>query len=321
MAFRIAEDDVEPVVAGLVALADTDGGPSAGQLAVLDALTTHLLGRPDLAGPGRPAGLGPDALAEALVDPVTRRRFHELAVAVEVCRHPQTVAQVDRAEAYAEALGVDGPDRPIFRDLVHEGVGRAAADFRRFLHANLAERAEPALGGPAPDDRPEPDLVERLETFGGMDDGSLGRAYLRFYELTGLSLPGREAAGVNHFYVSHDMTHVIAGIATTGPGEVALSAFQMAMDDNPVNTSALLASLVVHEAGFERSPTVAAEAGILASPGAADLLGREMARGAACTADFSLVDHFELAPLPLAEVRERFGVLPPEFPGDGHHIW
>ncbi|MFZ4517681.1 MAG: hypothetical protein ACOYOP_04810 [Microthrixaceae bacterium] len=325
MAFRVPEPMVEPLAAGLVGLADVDGGPTGEQLAVLDALTAHLLGRPDLTGAGRPAGVGPAELAGALGDgtagQVVRRRFHELAVAVEVCRHPQTPAQVERAEEYADALGVDGPDRAIFRDLVHEGVDRAAEDFRRFLDANLADRSEPSLPGPAPEDRSEPELVARLEAFAGMADGSLGRAYLRFYERSGLALPGREAAGVNHFYVSHDMTHVIAGIATTGPGEVALSAFQMAMDDNPVNTSALLASLVVHESGFERSPTVAAEAGILSRPGAAELLGREMARGAACTADFSLTDHFELAPLPLAEVRGRFGVRPPDDPDDGHHIW
>ena len=54
-----------------------------------------------------------------------------------------------------------------------------------------------------------------------------------------------------------------AGIEPTGPGEIALSAFQMAMDDNAVNRGALLASLVVHEAGFAGSAASAAEAGIL----------------------------------------------------------
>ena len=57
------------------------------------------------------------------------------------------------------------------------------------------------------------------------------------------------------------------------------------------------------------------------TPGAAELLGQEMGRGAACTGDFSLVDHFELAPLPLTEVRERYGVPAPVDPDDGHHCW
>jgi len=126
---------------------------------------------------------------------------------------------------------------------------------------------------------------------------------------------------MNHFFVSHDMTHVIAGIEPTGAGEVALSAFQMGMNDNDVNASALLASLVVHEAGFAAPPSVKAEERILDEPGAADLLARELARGSQCTDDFSLADHLALADRPLAEVRARFGVEPPTDPHDGHHCW
>ena len=77
----------------------------------------------------------------------------------------------------------------------------------------------------------------------------------------------------------------------------------------------------MHEAGFGDSPTIGHEERVLALPGAADLLGRELARGARCTADFSLADHFALASLPLAEVRERFGVPTPDDPFDGHHCW
>lgn len=53
----------------------------------------------------------------------------------------------------------------------------------------------------------------------------------------------------------------------------------------------------------------------------AELFGQELARGARCSADFSLVDHFELAAFPLNEVRDRFGVTPPVDPADGHHHW
>jgi hypothetical protein len=126
---------------------------------------------------------------------------------------------------------------------------------------------------------------------------------------------------MNHFFVAHDMTHVIAGIEPTGPGELALSAFQMAMDDNDVNRSALLASLIVHEVGVGSAGKLTSESGTLADGVAAELFARELARGAQCTADFSLVDHFALAPLPLTEVRARFGVMPPVDPEDGHHCW
>jgi len=94
------------------------------------------------------------------------------------------------------------------------------------------------------------------------------------------------------------------------------------MEDNDINFSALLSSLIIHEAGFGQPTSIkAAETETLTRPGAPELLGREMARGAKCTADFSLVDHFALAPLPLAEVRAKFGVVAPDNPEDGFHIW
>jgi hypothetical protein len=127
---------------------------------------------------------------------------------------------------------------------------------------------------------------------------------------------------MNHFYVAHDMTHVIAGIGTSSPGEIALSGFMVAMDGNDVNFSALLSSLIIHEAGFGRPTSISrAEHETLAKPGAAELLGQEMGRGALCTGDFSLVDHFALAPLALAQVRAHFGVVAPQNPNDGFHLW
>ncbi|MFM7509646.1 MAG: hypothetical protein ACKO5A_08875 [Actinomycetota bacterium] len=321
MGFRIVEEDVEPVVAGLLGAIDVDDGPQDEQLAVLDSVVRHLLGRRDLDLDALEP-LGPTEVAATVTDPMSRRRFHWLLVALESCRHPLGPAQVGRVEEYCDALDVDGADRQIFRDLVTNGTARAAADFRRFLDTTLAARVDPPLRSmPVVADAPEPDLAERIGAFAELPDGSLGRAFVDFHTRNHLPLPGVEASPINHFFVGHDMTHTIAGIEPTGPGEVALSAFQMAAEDNPLNTAALLASLVVHEVGFERSPSVAAEAGILATPGAAELLGSEMARGAACTADFSLADHFELAPLPLSVVRERFGVLAPVDPDDGHHCW
>ena len=61
------------------------------------------------------------------------------------------------------------------------------------------------------------------------------------------------------------------------------------------------------------------ESGLLGERSNALLLAQELKRGSQCRADFSLVDHFELAPLPLAQVRAEFGVAPPVNPQDGHH--
>jgi hypothetical protein len=260
MGFRVPDHLVEPFVAGLCGVMDVDGGPTPEQTAVWRAVVTHLLGRGDLASTGVEP-IDPPATATALDDALTRQRFHELALTLETCRHPLTSAQVDRVEEYCDALGVDGPDRAIFRDLVRAGTEQAAADFQRFLDRTLGDRVEPQLRHvPIVADAPEPELAETLLAFASLPDDSLGRAFVDFHTRNRLAIPGVAASPINHFFVGHDMTHVIAGIEPTGPGEVALSAFQMAVDDTPLNTAALLAALVVHEAGFERSPSVGAEA-------------------------------------------------------------
>jgi len=311
---------VEPVVRGLVGAIDVDGGPTTEQLDVLRAITAHLWERPDL-DPGAVRALDPAATAAAVPDPVARRRFHEILFTLEACRHPLVEAQVARAEEYARALDVAGPDVDLFRTAVSIGADRAAADFARFLDASVADRHEASLTPHAAPDAAEPELAAAVAAFASLPDESLGRAYLAFYERHRLTLPGAVASTMNHFFVAHDMTHVIAGIEPTAAGEIALSAFQMAMDDNPVNTGALLCSLVVHEAGLGASPTFGSEERILAEPGAARLLGEELARGSRCTGDFSCADHFALAAVPLHEVRARFGVEAPPDPHDGHHRW
>ena len=312
---------VEPVVAGLLGACDVDGGPADEQLLVLAAIVSEVWGRRDL-DLRSIAPASPDATAAALTTSVDRRHFHELLVTLEACRHPLTDAQLDRIESYEAAIGVSGPDAALFRTMVDEGTERAKADFARFLVGSTDARVEPSLREtPVVADASEPELVERLEALRSCAPGTLGHAYLGFYEAAELLLPGVEATSLNHFYVAHDMTHVIAGIGTTAEAEVALSAFLMALDDDAVNRSALLASLIVHEAGFGDSNKVRAESGVLARPGAAELFASEVARGGACTADFSRIDHLAIVDVPLDEIRAEYGVRRPADPADGHHLF
>ena len=313
---------VDTVIAGLLGGIDVEDGPTDEQLRVLGAIAAHVWDRPevDLARVHR---MGPEELADRLVDPDHRNAFHELHLTLEACRHPQSQAQVEAVRRYADALEVDGEDLAMFALLVNESVEAAAADYQRFLKVSLPERFEPSLAElPVDPEHPEVALAEKLGTFAEYGPDTLGRAYLRFYERSGLHLPGVDPSAINHFFVSHDMTHTIAGISTTVAGEVALSAFQFAMNNSRINRAALLASLVAHEAGFAHPKHLAvADTAALADEQASLLLARELRRGGRCRADFSLVDHFELAPLPLAEVRKEFGVVAPEEPLDGHHWW
>ncbi|MFY9331952.1 MAG: hypothetical protein WAO41_09785 [Candidatus Nanopelagicales bacterium] len=322
MSLYLPSSLVETFAGGLLGGITVDDGPTAEQIRVLNAVVTHVWNRPDLNVTNLRI-IGPAELADRLGDHPARTMFHELHLTLEVCRHPPSPAQVQAVEEYAKALDVDGQDLEIFRSLVDSGVEAAAADYQRFLVGNLDERVEPSLRDVVVDpDHPEIALAEKLGTFAEYGPQTLGHAYISFYERSGLSMPGVEPGSHNHFFVAHDMTHTIAGLSTSVAAEIALSAFQFAMNNNQTNRAALLASLVTHEAGFAHPAHLAhAETGLLAHDFAAQLLGQELKRGSQCRGDFSLVDHFEIAPMNLTDIRAEFGVAAPANAHDGHHWW
>jgi len=104
------------------------------------------------------------------------------------------------------------------------------------------------------------------------------------------------------------MNHVIAGYEPTGQGEIALGAMQLAIADNDTHWLSFLGNLGVHEAGYLRVGSLVPKTASLARDGATAMLARAFARGAACTGDFTTIDHLALVERPLAEVRESFGV-------------
>ncbi len=65
---------------------DVDGGPTHEQIGVLSALGTHYLGCQHLVLPSIQQ-VNPQQLAQVLVNPSDRRRFHHLHVALESARH------------------------------------------------------------------------------------------------------------------------------------------------------------------------------------------------------------------------------------------
>ena len=109
----------------------------------------------------------------------------------------------------------------VSRDWLLQGVDQAAADVGRIFNAFLPLRSEPGLAEPlASADQPEPELVAWIEGFAQLPEGSLGRALLGYYERFGFPMPGRDACALNHLYLAHDMTLVIAGIAATSGGRL-----------------------------------------------------------------------------------------------------
>jgi len=310
MALMVAPEMAEPMTRALLGVVDVDGGATDEQLAVLRAVVTHVWDRDDLQLSAL-TPLDPDDTASAITGEADRRRLKELMVVLEVCRHPESEAQVARVESYARALGVSGPALEIIRDWIDEGTARATADFDRFYARSLETLSEPSLRHDyLRIEDPDLELAERLEALHELPEGTLGHAYIEFYRRNGITTPGRDVHTPAH-YVSHDMNHVISGYEPTGPGEVALGAFTLAMNDNDANWIQFVANLAIHEAGLLQHGEIKPKAATLTRPGATDLLGEALWRGAQCTADFSQADHLVMADWLLDSVRAHYGVPEP----------
>ncbi len=306
---RFAPDDAEVFVAGLLGAVDVDDGPTDEQLAVLQAFVTHLWRRPDLdlaaVTPARPA-----EVAHRLPEDEARVQFCEMVMTLELCRHPQSAAQVDQAEEYATALGITGIGIETTRTSLEQGAAVAATDLERIYGEILPEVSERSLR-----DRylhletPDPALGDQLRELADLPAGSLGRAYLAFYERNGFTLPGDDVHLPAH-YVNHDMNHVITGYEPTAPGEIARSGFLTAASASRHNWLEFLLTLSIHESGVLTHGAIHAKFATLSRPGVNDLLAEGLDRGRQCRVDLSQVDHLAIAGESLASVRERFNVIP-----------
>ena len=317
------------LVGGLSHLIAADDGATDEQTRLLHVLAVHLLGL----APGELAAIAPlppQALAERLGDEGARRRFLQLALMLELSRHPRSVGQLQRLEAFSDALGIHGVELGLVQDLFHRSAAEATADFVRSYAAFMPELSA-RHGAPVENHGQGLDkgFFAQVKGLRQCPRGSLGWAFVAFYDRNGLPLPGRDTPNPA-YYVTHDMNHVITGYEPTGPGEIALGAFKLALRNDEANWMASLANFLIHEVGLfvhgdasqfvpyggdgEPYNGLNGKRGALDLPGAPELLAEAWRRGAACTGDFSRLDHLALAAVPLVEIRQRFHVLPLERP-------
>jgi hypothetical protein len=306
---RFAPDDVEAFVPGLLGAIDVDAGPTAEQVAVLRAFALHLWRRPDLE-PALVTPLTASEVARRLPEGDSRLQFCEMVIVLELCRHPQSPAQVEKAEEYAAALGIAGIGIETTRTALEEGAAVAAADLERIYGEILPEVSERSLREKYLRlETPDRALADRLRELADLPTGSLGHAYLAFYERNGFTLPGDDVHLPAH-YVNHDMNHVITGYEPTAPGEIARSGFLMSASASRHNWLEFLLTLSIHESGVLTHGEIHAKFATLGRPGVSDLLAEGIDRGRQCRVDLSQVDHLEIAGESLASVRERFNIVP-----------
>ena len=311
----ITHDDARQIAGGLAGLIGSGEGSTPEQQSILDAIVNSAWG---VTLPITP--LDPAVLRGTATTQEQRRRVVQIAIVLELSRHPRSNDLIVLVEELAAGLGVGSEELAVVRAQATASAEAATTDFIRRYDEHIDALTEPTL---LVSDRVERDaLLGVLQTFADLPVGSVGRAFVDFHERNGLRLPS-PTTPEPAYYVSHDMNHVIAGYEPTGPGEIALGAFKLAMGDTEANWMAFMANLMIHEAGLFKHGTDVqftpwgggiyrddGGEGALHLEGAAALLGEAWARGAATTTDFSQIDHLALAPLPLVEVRRRFGVIP-----------
>jgi hypothetical protein len=254
-----------------------------------------------------------------------RTRVVQVALLAGMILRPLPADVVDRIERYARALGVDEGMVGVARDFAAGSLGLAAVDFQRNgytadwapadrheLHTSteLASAWDLAVD--------DPTLAERWAALGSLPEGSLGRGVWQLYQARGFTVPGRPGSAPP-LLAQHDWVHVLADYGTTVESELEVFAFIARANDDMRAFSLLAMVISLFETGYLRTG-----AGLFQSDPGHLSVGRSMAlrvadamrRGAWChdnatgsdSIDFLRQDWFDLAPLPLDVVRERFSL-------------
>lgn len=330
MLFSRSRELNQVIVRGLKHLIDVDAGPTEEQQRLLTAFAVHFMGV-DTEVIARESPLPAEALAIEIKDPGERRRFLQLAFMLSLSRHPGSENQFKRLQEVADALEFSGVELEIFEEQLHRCAAEATADFLRIYSQHMPDLSEQHGGMPSASGEViyDDDFFAALEALQSCPHGSLGWSFVEFYRRNNMKLPGRDTPNPG-YYVCHDMNHVITGYEPTGPGEIALGAFKLALHDSEANWLASLTNFLIHEVGLFKHGTnlqfvpyggggepyhgVDGKRGALDLPGATELLAEALQRGSVCTGDFSLIDHLASAEVPLIEIRRQYNIVPLQHP-------
>ncbi|HWD51711.1 MAG TPA: hypothetical protein VG412_04870 [Acidimicrobiales bacterium] len=284
---------------GLIEATSVDGGPTDEQLRIIQGLLRGYFGI-DTA-----LDLVPLPAAELIgiiVDPGSRLRLVQTMIVLQFARHPASRELAASVERYAAALGVDEPMMIVAQDAAQHSRDLLMADWARFAHSTPTE---PQLVVQSEDE-----FSARIGRLHKCPAGSLGRAFIDFYDHWALELP---STSTEHSVtlVAHDFSHVLAGYKPNDAlDEVALSAMLVSMANGDDHFSALTASMALYEVDLFDVLDITGTKSVLDRPGAPDVFADAMRRGALCTADIATVDHLALADRPLEEVRSSLGITP-----------
>lgn len=284
---------------GLIEATSVDGGPTDEQLRIVQGLLRGYFGVEsaiDL------VPLPAEELKEVIVDLSSRYRLVQTMIVLQFARHPASEMLADSVERYAATLGVDEPMLVVARD--------AAIHSRQLLMADWARFARNSPMEPQRRDQSDDEFAAQFEALRQCPDGSLGRAFIDFYESNGFAMPSA-ATGLGVSLVNHDFSHIITGYKPNDAvEEVALSAMLVSSANGEEHFSALAASMALYEVGLFDILGIDPTKEVLDRHGAPDVFADAMRRGASCSADIATIDHLGLADQPIRDVRASFSILP-----------
>lgn len=264
------------------------------------------------------APIEPAALAAGFTDPGLREQFVGGMQVMSLTDGPATPTRLAVVQRFADALGVRQASLHDLHLLAQRRTLLFRLDFLRRGHlvdmlrqqyedSGLLGSIKALLGlrGWLAD----PALAARYHALAKLPADSLGHALFHHYHDHGFAFPG-ERHGFPEAGVYHDLAHVISGYGTDPLGELQVGAFIAGFKrESPFYV--LLFVMLTFSAGVNVTPLPQPHmTGILATPGLADQVFVALARGGQLNTD--LTDHWDygpLLPLPLAEVRQRLGLV------------
>lgn len=260
-------------------------------------------------------------------DAMFRGRCVQVMLLCALVLRPLPEEVVDRATEVATELGIDERLIDVAREFADGALGLAGVDFERngytaewrpadahFLHTSsqLQDAWDSAVSDAA--------LADRWRALESLPPGTIGRRLTELYRARGFAYPGTPGSAPP-LLAQHDWVHVLADFGTTVDAELEVFAF-IARANDDMRAFSLLAMVVsLFETGYLRTGAglFQSDTGHLSSDsGVVVRMADAMRRGALCrderrgtdSVDFLAVDWFELAELPVEEIRTLFRVTP-----------
>jgi hypothetical protein len=320
-------EDAAVTARGCASAAAPATGLTPLQRVLLEALFPAMTGHAVDLGELVPMSAHEFAMALARRDLQFRTRGVQVMLLAALVLRPLPAEVAARIAEFAHELGVDDSMIGVARRFATGSLGLASIDFERngytaewrpddaaALHTSteLASAWEASIDDPA--------LADRWAALEALPADSLGRRVWEMYRARGFTFPG-SAGSAPPLLAQHDWVHVLTDYGTTVESELEVFGF-IARANDDMRAFSLLAMVVsLFETGYLRTGAGLFEYSIghlSADSDVAVRLADAMRRGALChdsvtnndSVDFLRVDWFELAPLPVNDVRGRFGVQP-----------